>query len=143
MNVVMIGADYVGLVSGTCFAEFGANVICLDKDETKIDDMRESPSLAILPALADKGAIIKAHDPEGMEEAKTLLPVTIQYMESIEQAITGADAIVLMTEWNQYHGLDLAKAKLLMKGSVFVDLRNVYEPELMARYGFEYSCVGR
>ena len=111
------------------------------KPET--DDMRESPSLAILPALVDKGAIIKAHDPEGMDEAKTLLPDAIQYTHSIEQAITDADAIVLMTEWNQYRGLDLAKTKLLMRGSVFVDLRNVYEPELMVQHGFDYSCVGR
>ncbi len=111
------------------------------KPET--DDMRDSPSLAILPALADKGAIIKAHDPEGMAEAKALLPDSIQYMDTIEAAVSGADAIVLMTEWNQYRGLDLAKTKSLMKGKVFVDLRNVYEPELMAQHGFDYTCVGR
>ncbi len=111
------------------------------KPET--DDMRDSPSLAILPALVDKGAIIKAHDPEGMAEAKALLPHSIQYMDSIEAAVSGADAIVLMTEWNQYRGLDLAKTKSLMRGKVFVDLRNVYEPELMARHGFDYTCVGR
>jgi len=111
------------------------------KPET--DDMRDSPSLAILPALVDKGAIIKAHDPEGVEEAKTLLPNSILYMESIEQAITGADAIVLMTEWNQYRGLNLDKTKSLMKGNVFIDLRNVYEPDQMALHGFDYSCVGR
>jgi UDPglucose 6-dehydrogenase len=111
------------------------------KPET--DDMRDSPSLAILPALADKGAIIKAHDPEGMDEAKALLPNVIAYVDSIDQAVTDADAIVLMTEWNQYRGLDLEKTKALMKGKVFVDLRNVYEPELMAKHGFEYSCVGR
>ena len=111
------------------------------KPET--DDMRDSPSLAILPALADKGAIIKAHDPEGMAEAKALLPDSIQYMDTIEAAVSGADAIVLMTEWNQYRGLDLEKTKSLMKGKVFVDLRNVYEPELMAQHGFDYTCVGR
>jgi len=111
------------------------------KPET--DDMRDSPSLAILPALVDKGATIKAHDPEGVEEAKTLLPESIQYMDSIEAAIKDADAIVLMTEWNQYRGLDLAKVKSLMKGNVFVDLRNVYEKGLMEKHGFEYTCVGR
>jgi len=111
------------------------------KPET--DDMRDSPSLAILPALVDKGAHIKAHDPEGVEEAKKLLPESIQYMDNIEDAIKDADAIVLMTEWNQYRGLDLAKVKSMMKGNVFVDLRNVYEKNTMKAHGFEYTCVGR
>ena len=111
------------------------------KPET--DDMRDAPSLAILPALADKGAIIKAHDPQGMEEAKPLLPDSIAYMDSIDQAIEGADALVLITEWNQYRGLDLAKIKSMMKGNVFVDLRNVYEKDLMLEHGFEYTCIGR
>jgi len=111
------------------------------KPET--DDMRDSPSLAILPALADKGAIIKAHDPEGVEEARHILPESIQYMESIEAAVKDSDAIVLMTEWNQYRGMDLHKIKNLMKGRVFVDLRNVYEKDLMQAHGFDYTCVGR
>jgi len=111
------------------------------KPET--DDMRDSPSLAILPAMSDKGAIIKAHDPEGVEEARKLLPESIQYIDSIEEAVQDADAIVLMTEWNQYRGLDLDKIKSLMKGNVFVDLRNVYEKGLMEQHGFDYTCVGR
>jgi UDPglucose 6-dehydrogenase len=111
------------------------------KPET--DDMRDSPSLAILPALADKGAIIRATDPEGMEEAKKLLPAGIQYFDSIYETFENADAVVLMTEWNLYRGLDLAKVKSLMKGNVFVDLRNVYEKPTMEEHGFEYYCVGR
>ncbi len=111
------------------------------KPET--DDMRDSPSLAILPALADKGADISAHDPEGMEEAKKLLPESIRYCDSIDGAVDGADAVVLMTEWNQYRGLDLAKLKSQMQGNVFVDLRNVYEKSMMEREGFKYYCVGR
>lgn len=111
------------------------------KPET--DDMRDSPSLAILPAMADRGAIIRAHDPEGVKEAKKLLPDSIQYMDSIEDAIKGADAIVLMTEWNQYRGLDLDRVKSLMRGDVFVDLRNVYERSMMQSHGFQYTCVGR
>ena len=75
------------------------------KPET--DDMRDAPSLAILPALADKGATINAHDPQAMEEAKRLLPDSVTYMDSIEETIKGADALVLMTEWNQYRMLDL------------------------------------
>ncbi len=111
------------------------------KPET--DDMRDSPSLAILPALADKGATIRANDPEGMEEAKTLLPANIQYCDSIYETFENADAVVLMTEWNQYRGLDLAKVKSLMKGNVFVDLRNVYEKPAMEEHGFDYYCIGR
>jgi len=111
------------------------------KPET--DDMRDSPSLAILPALVDKGATIKAHDPEGVNEAKSLLPESIIYMDSIDDVISNADAIVLMTEWNQYRGLDLARVKSLMNGNVFVDLRNVYERDIMEKHGFEYTCVGR
>ena len=64
-------------------------------------------------------------------------------MDSIFEAIANADAVVLMTEWNQYRGLDLAKIKSMMKGNVFVDLRNVYEHELMREHGFEYTCIGR
>jgi UDPglucose 6-dehydrogenase len=111
------------------------------KPET--DDMRDAPSLAILPALLDRGAIVRAHDPAGMEEAKKELPMGIHYADSIGDAVTGADAVVLLTEWNQYRGLDLERLKTQMRGNVFVDLRNVYERGLMASHGFEYTCVGR
>ena len=111
------------------------------KPET--DDMRDSPSLAILPAMVDKGATIRAHDPEGMEEAKKLLPDNIQYCDSIYDMFENADAVVLMTEWNQYRGLDLEKVKNSMKGNVFLDLRNVYEKKTMEQAGFNYHCVGR
>ncbi len=111
------------------------------KPET--DDMRDSPSLAILPALVDKGATIRAHDPEGMKEAIPLLPEQIHYCKGIYETFEGADAVVLMTEWNQYRGLDLDRVKELMKGKVFIDLRNVYEHDIMSKHGFEYTCVGR
>jgi len=78
-----------------------------------------------------------------MEEAKALLPDNIQYCDSIYDTFEDADAVVLMTEWNQYRGLDLKKVKGMMKGNVFVDLRNVYEKETMGSIGFEYHCVGR
>lgn len=111
------------------------------KPET--DDMRDSPSLAILPALSDKGAIIRAHDPEGMKEAKELLPANIQYYDSLYEIFKNADAVVLMTEWNEYRALDLKKVKNMMQGNVFVDLRNVYEKGTMEQKGFNYHCVGR
>jgi UDPglucose 6-dehydrogenase len=111
------------------------------KPET--DDMRDSPSLAIIPNLVDKGAVIKAHDPQGVTEARKLLPGNVNYCDDIYKTIEGADAFVLMTEWNEYRGLDFHKVKQLMKGNVIVDLRNVYEPDQLHEYGFEYSCIGR
>ena len=126
-----------GSESGKTIAVLGLTF----KPET--DDMRDSPSLAILPALADKGAIIQAHDPEGTEEAKPLLPDSIKYCDSVYETFENADVVVLMTEWNQYRALDLEKVKSMMKGNVFVDLRNVYEKNVMEQKGFEYHCVGR
>lgn len=111
------------------------------KPET--DDMRDSPALSILPGLMEKGAVIRAHDPEGIEEARQQLPEGVVYCEEIFDAVQGADAVVLMTEWNVYRGLDLPRMQELMKGNVFVDLRNVYEPGRMREAGFDYHCVGR
>ena len=111
------------------------------KPET--DDMRDAPSLSILPALLDKGAEIVAHDPIGIEEAKKHLPESMNYTESIDEAIKGADALVLMTEWDQYKKLDLKKVKKLMKGNVFIDLRNLFDKEQMTKEEFNYHCVGR
>ena len=111
------------------------------KPET--DDMRDSPSLAIIPNLVDKGAVIHAHDPQGVDEARKLLPEQVKYFDNIFAAVNGADIIVLMTEWNEYRGLDLVQVKQLMKGEAFVDLRNVYEPERMRDLGFRYMCIGR
>lgn len=111
------------------------------KPET--DDMRDAPALAILPALLDKGATIKAHDPQGMEEAKELLPDSVSYHEDIMSTVDNADAVVLMTEWNTYRGMNLKDILKKMSGNAFIDLRNVYEAEQMQKAGFEYHCVGR
>jgi len=111
------------------------------KPET--DDMRDAPSLSIIPPLIESGAKIIAHDPVGVEEAKKLLPNKILYANSIEETLNGADAVVLMTEWNHYRGLDLTQVKRIMNGNIFIDLRNVYEPDQMLEAGFNYYCVGR
>jgi len=99
--------------------------------------------LTILPALIKNGAKIRAHDPEGMEQAEQLLPKEIEYFSDIYEMVTDADAIILMTEWNQYRGLDLNLLKRKLKGRVFIDLRNVYEPDEMKQSGFQYYCIGR
>ena len=111
------------------------------KPET--DDVREAPSLAILPPLVEKGAWIRATDPHGIAEARGHLPDAIEYVDDVYETLEGADAVVLLTEWNAYRGLDLEEVKRRMRGNVFIDLRNVYEPESMASLGFEYTCVGR
>ncbi|MEM8498611.1 MAG: UDP-glucose/GDP-mannose dehydrogenase family protein [Pseudomonadota bacterium] len=124
-------------VAGKKIAVFGLTF----KPET--DDMRESPSIAILPPLMDKGAVIRAHDPKGVEQARSLLPDTVEYFEDAYEAADGADAIVLMTEWNQYRSLDLPRLLENMNDSHFIDLRNVYDPKRMADNGFKYVSVGR
>ncbi len=110
------------------------------KPET--DDMREAPSLTIIPALIDKGVKIKAHDPEGMNEAKQLMP-EVAYCNDPYSACDSADAVCLLTEWNPYRALDLKRIKESMKQPIFIDLRNVYNPQLMREMGFYYESVGR
>jgi UDPglucose 6-dehydrogenase len=111
------------------------------KPET--DDMRDSPALSILPALLEKGARIKAHDPQGMSEARHLLPREIEYCDDPYEVSRDSDAVIIMTEWNLYRGMDLERLKGLMRTPVLVDLRNVYERDLAEARGFEYYCVGR
>ncbi len=110
------------------------------KPET--DDLRESPPLSILPPLAEKGAIVRAHDPQAMAEAKKMYPDFI-YVNNAYEACEGADVVVLFTEWNQYRALNLKELKEKMTGSVFVDLRNVYSPKLIKEAGFTYHGLGR
>ena len=110
------------------------------KPET--DDFRDAPSLTILPALAEKGARLRIHDPVAMEEASVMFP-EFEFVKSPYAACEGADAVVLLTEWNQYRALDLKLIRSVMKKSVFIDLRNVYEPRKMKEAGFHYIGVGR
>ena len=111
------------------------------KPET--DDMREAPSLHILPPLIEEGGCVQAHDPRGMKEAAALLPDSVRFCADPYEAADAADALVLMTEWNAYRGLDLERIREGMCGRAFVDLRNVYEPDAMRSLGFRYFGVGR
>ncbi len=106
------------------------------------DDMRDAPSIAIVQTLIDAGADVYAHDPEGMVEAAKILP-EVKMTESAYAAAEGADAVAIVTEWDAYRALDLAKLKGVMKGDVLVDLRNIYRPEEGAKAGFDYYSVGR
>ncbi len=111
------------------------------KPET--DDMRDAPALSILSRLAGDGAIIRAYDPEGMEQAKPLLPSNIVYCRDALDAAAGADALVLITEWNEFRALAPERMLKDMKGKVMIDLRNVYDPAAMRAAGFEYHGIGR
>ncbi len=111
------------------------------KPET--DDLRDAPSLTILPALVEHGASIRVHDPQAMEEGVRVLPDEVEFCRDAYDACRGADAVVLMTEWNEYRALDLMRIKSMLKTPVFVDLRNVYPPAMMKELGFIYHSVGR
>ncbi len=110
------------------------------KPET--DDMRESPAIEIINGLIARGARIKAFDPVAMSEARHFLP-DIDYAFDEYDAINGADALVIVTEWNQFRALDMEKVRGLLKSPKIADLRNIYEPEDMREMGFEYVGVGR
>jgi UDPglucose 6-dehydrogenase len=106
------------------------------------DDMRDSPSLAILPALQAAGAKLRAYDPIGMDEARKLLD-DVSWGAGAYEILDGADAMVIITEWNEFRALDLGRVRSLMAAPVVVDLRNVYRPEEMADAGFTYVSIGR
>lgn len=110
------------------------------KPET--DDMREAPSIDIIRGLIERGADVRAFDPAAMDEAKKVLPEMF-CAEDEYAAVTGADALVFLTEWNQFRGLDMERVRGLMKSANIADLRNIYEPEDMRELGFEYVGVGR
>ena len=125
-----------GDVSGKTIAVLGLSF----KPET--DDMRDAPSVEILQGLLSRGAKIRAYDPAAMPKAEKILPQA-QMCGSEYEACEGADALVIVTEWNQFRMLDLDRVKSLLLDPVVVDLRNVYEPDPMRAAGFRYTCVGR
>ncbi|SDS66158.1 UDP-glucose/GDP-mannose dehydrogenase family protein [Erythrobacter sp. HL-111] len=106
------------------------------------DDMRDSPSIAIAQTLHDAGVEVAAYDPEGMELARPLMPEVTMCKDPYE-AITGADATVIVTEWDAFRALDLERVKELAADNVLVDLRNIYDPETLRGTGFKYVSVGR
>ena len=106
------------------------------------DDMRDAPSLDVAPALIAMGATVQAFDPEGMHEAAKLLE-GVQFRDGPYEAVTGADVVVILTEWDQFRALDIDRIKGLMRQPVMVDLRNVYRPEEMRARGFRYASIGR
>jgi UDPglucose 6-dehydrogenase len=106
------------------------------------DDMRDSPSIPIVFALNDRGARVRAYDPQGMAEARKVL-TGVAYCESPYECLDGADAAVIVTEWDEFRALDLERVKALLNRPVMIDLRNIYRLEDMAAHGFRYESIGR
>lgn len=130
--IAALGGDVTGKTIGVLGLAFKQNT----------DDMRDAPSLDILPALQAAGARVVAYDPEAMKEAAHLLK-NIEFADSAYKAVDGADAMVIITEWDQFRALDMGRIKAAMKGNTVVDLRNIYSPEDMAKRGFAYTSIGR
>ena len=126
-----------GVVRGRTIAILGLTF----KPET--DDMRDSPAIPIVSRLAEDGADVRVYDPEGMQAARPLLPGSVTYCRDALDAAQGADATVLITEWNQFRALSPARLAAAMRGRVLIDLRNIYDPIAMRPAGLEYQGVGR
>ena len=125
-----------GSVAGKTIAVLGVTF------KPNTDDMRDAPSLVILPALMAAGATVRAYDPVGMEEAARHIE-GVAWCEGAYEAMIGADAVVVLTEWNEFRGLSVERMKQYLAHPVMIDLRNIYEPKDMAEAGFRYTCVGR
>jgi UDPglucose 6-dehydrogenase len=131
-----VAATLGGNLRDTCIAVLGLTF------KPNTDDMREAPSIALVTALQDLGAQVRAYDPVGMEQAKLVL-TNVAYFGEPYACAEGADALIIVTEWEEFRALDLERLKSVMARPVIVDLRNVYRPEEVARHGFRYDSVGR
>jgi UDPglucose 6-dehydrogenase len=131
-----VSALFSGVLRGKTVAVLGLTF------KPNTDDMREAPSIAIITGLQDMGAHVRAFDPAGMSQAKAVLQ-NITYCPNAYDCAAGVDALVIVTEWEQFRALDLPRLRDLMACPVIVDLRNIYRPEEMHRHGFIYTCVGR
>ncbi len=125
-----------GSVSGKTIAVLGLTF------KPNTDDMRDSPSLVVVPKLRDAGANVRVFDPEGMGEARKQID-GIVWCDTAYETMGGADALVILTEWNEFRALDLKRVKNLLKAPLMIDLRDIYNPYDMAEAGFYYHCVGR
>lgn len=131
-----VAAAFGGVLRGKVIAVLGLTF------KPNTDDMREAPSLDLITALQDMGAQVRTFDPVGMKQARALL-TSVTYCDDAYECADGADALVIVTEWEQFRAIDLGRLRDLMATPVIVDLRNVYRPEDVHQYGFLYLSVGR
>ncbi|PTQ09927.1 UDP-glucose 6-dehydrogenase [Sphingomonas oleivorans] len=106
------------------------------------DDMRDAPAIAVIQALQDAGAVVRAYDPEGVEQARPLLS-NVDFVANAYEAADGADALVIVTEWDEFRALDLKRLAGILTSPILVDLRNIYPPEEVSRAGLSYHGIGR
>ena len=111
--------------------------------KAETDDMRESPSIPLVRSLVGRGAVVRAHDPKAMESAHAVFGDTIVYAKDPYDAIDGADALIVVTEWLVYRNPDFERMKQSLRRPLVIDGRNLYEPTRMAALGFEYHGIGR
>ena len=126
-----------GSVRGKTVAIFGLTF----KPET--DDMRDAPSVPIVGRLAEDGALVRAFDPAGMDQARPMLPASVTYCVNALDAAAGADLLVVVTEWNEFRAIGPERLREAMRGDLIVDLRNMYERASMEAAGFRYHSIGR
>jgi UDPglucose 6-dehydrogenase len=127
----------LGKVKGKTIAVLGLSF------KPNTNDMREASSVYIIRNLIKEKAVIKAFDPVAMDDARLIFNKKIKYAKGLYDCVKGADAVVIVTEWNEFRHLDLSKIKKILKAPYFFDLRNIYEPDKMKKLGFKYFCVGR
>jgi UDPglucose 6-dehydrogenase len=126
-----------GVIRGKTIAVLGLTF----KPET--DDMRDAPSIPIVGRLVEDGATVRAFDPEGMDQARPLLPPGVIYCRDALDAALGADLLIVVTEWNEFRAIDPVRLRETMRGDLVVDLRNLYEPAAMRASGLKYQSIGR
>jgi len=127
-----MGGDAKGMTVGVLGLAFKPNT----------DDMRDAPSLDIIPALQEAGAVVRAYDPESMKESREMMP-DVTYCDDAYEAIAGADVLAILTEWDQFRALNLNRVKALLKTPLIVDLRNIYDGPALRAQGFVYHGIGR
>jgi len=127
----------MGSVKGKTLAMLGLSF------KPNTNDMREAPSIFIIEQLLKEKASVRAFDPVAMDDAKKIFKDKIKYSDGVYECVKGADAVVVVTEWNEFRNLDLARIKKILRAPNFFDLRNIYAPEKMAALGFKYHSVGR
>jgi UDPglucose 6-dehydrogenase len=131
-----VSATFAGVLRGKSIAVLGLTF------KPNTDDIREAPSIPLIVALQDMGAKVRVYDPKGMQQAKQVL-ADVTYCQGPYDCVEGADAAVMVTEWEQFRALDIERVRDLMACPVIVDLRNIYRPEDMKKQGFSYTCIGR
>ena len=133
----MVFQSFGNDLSGKHFCVWGLSF----KPET--DDMREAPALVVIDRLLAAGATVTAYDPESIHEARRILGDRVKFADRALDAVDGADAVLLVTEWNEFRSPDFDEVKRRMKSPILFDGRNIWSPKDLRALGFEYRCIGR